>query len=575
MQGLCPFHEESTASWNGNRETGLWKCFGCLQSGNADQFAERMGDTEWEPEKRKVDNPWTESTVIATYDYHDLAGRLLYQVVRFDPKDFRIRQPDGQGGWLNHGRDIRRVLFNLPNLSASETIYLVEGEKDCLSLMQRQLTATTIAGGVNGTVTPEMLKPLHNKKIVIFPDNDKPGRAFAQKMADMLADTAVSVRIVEIPGLLPKQDVSWWLDNGHTLEELDGIIKTAPIIGGIRIWEPSLTPFSDYTEKQTPFLWYPYIPIGRITILEGDPGQGKSWFSMAVAASATLGSWYDLLPGEENWTEPCNVIYVTSEDDPEDTIAKRLRIVQADKNRVFYLNGKAKGEEGAIAIDFSDLPIISRAITKIQAKLLIIDPIQAYMPSGSDMNKADQVRPIMVRLQQMAKEHECAILLLRHLSKGNKDNSLYRGMGSIDWTAAARSVLFCGERRELRQQGPLGTRKRVAVTQIKNNIAPFGPAIEFDLAHDEFLWFGTSDVTPEQIIASSSLNLDTLNQVKDFLKSAISSEGTMYETIQRQARKQGINLTHLEVAKSALGITLKEIYGQWRWMLPENARNCP
>lgn len=575
VQGLCPFHKENTPSWNGNRETGLYHCFSCGAEGNADQFAKRLGDTEWIPEKQPPPkNPWQECTIVDTYDYPDETGVLLYQNIRFQPKAFRPRVPLPGEGWNTSPgcmEGVRRVLFRLPQLSSlpqGSTIYVVEGEEDVKALEKWQLIATTICGGSQGTLELHMLEPLKGQHVVILPDNDTAGRTYGQRMVEALSSLAASVRCVELPALPLTEDVRWWIDHGHTIEELRDLEKKAPIIGGIRIWEPVMQSFDKYEEKELPYLWYPYLPIGRITMLEGDPGQGKSWFALAVASCASRGTWMDVLPTGGSFMEPAGVIYITSEDDPEDTIVKRLRILQADKSKIHYVAGKAKGNEGKIAITFADIPMIARAIERANAKLVIVDPIQAYLPTNTDMNKAQEVRRILDPLADLAQEKQCAILLLRHLAKGNKDNALYRGMGSVDWTGKARSVLFCGERRELRSRNDLGATRRVAVAHVKTNNM-LGPSVEFELSPDQFLWVGTSDISTEQILLSSSINLDSLNEAKELLLSILHEDGLTPMQVQKNARAAGISMDQIHVAKNALGITRKQVYGQWRWVLPK------
>lgn len=566
--GLCPFHDDTSPSWSGNRESGLYHCFACGEAGNAKQFAKKLGlDFEDGSELKKKANPWTDYRIVKAYDYKDETGKLIYQVVRFDPKDFRMRSPDGRGGWIDNASVPYRILYNLPQLVDSEVIFVVEGEKDADTLIGHGRVATTLTNGARGKLTVEMVKVFSGKHIVIIPDNDKDGIDLGQRFLEVSSPIAATVKIVNLPHLPLKEDVTWWLNNGHTVDELDKLVQSAKIQGGIQQWEPVFHRFSNVEEKKTPFLWYPYIPIGRLTILEGDPGQGKSWFSLAVATCVSIGQWMEVMEGENNWSEPSGVIYLTCEDDPEDTIKKRLRILQANQENVYYLEGKAKGKEKSLGVTLGDIFIIGRTIDKTRSKLVIIDPIQAYLPGGTDMNKAEQIRPLLNKLQQLATEKQCAMLLVRHLSKGNKDNALYKGMGSIDFTAAARSVLMCGERKEISTVGGVDFKRRFAVAQVKNNISPRGPAIEFELTQDQFLWIGTSDVSPEQIVASSTVNIQALGEMKDFLRNIIGEDGMAYDEVQKQVRKAGLKIELLDQAKTAMGITMKQVFNQWRWLL--------
>lgn len=578
LKGKCPFHDDQNPSWTGSPITGLWHCFGCDAKGNAKQFAKRVGE-EWHDPRRKAynKNPWTESQIVATYDYHDKQGNLIYQSVRFDPKDFRQRRPDGKGGWINNLQGVDRVLYGLHILPDDAPICFVEGEKDADNLRANKYHATTIAGGVNGILTLQMLMPLEKKHIIIFPDNDAPGKEFSKKVAALLAPIVADIRIVDLP-VPSKEDISWWFEQGYTPAELDQIIAATSRYG--QSWQPVLRPFTAIEERTVPWLWYPYLPIGRLTILEGDPGQGKTWFSLAIATCVSLGSWLEVNAGEENHIEPAGVVYLSCEDDAEDTTKKRLRVLQADQSRIFEFIGKARlSDSNTSDVTLKDLALIRQAIKDTRAKLLIIDPIQGYLPRGTDMNKAEQIRPLLRTLQRVAKEEAISVLIVRHLAKGSKDRALYKGLGSIDFTAAARSVLLCAERKELEewtapQDGskPTLLRRRFAVAQVKNNLTARGLAIEFELQKDSFLWIGMADLTADQLIAPVTMSIgeeSATQEAKKFLLSFLHTAGYSVRIIQAEAKKAGIDQAALMRAKSALAIELRQDTDGWSWWLPE------
>lgn len=358
------------------------------------------------------------------------------------------------------------------------------------------------------------------------------------------------------------------------------LLRELGLTSGSLAWEPVLRSFADIEEKKVPWLWFPFIPLGRLTILEGDPGQGKSWFSLAVATCVSLGSWLELMPDEENWSKPSGVVYVTCEDDPEDTIKKRLRILQASQAQIHHLTGKAKLNSPVLNVTLADLPILAQAIDATQAKLLIIDPIQAYLPNGADMNKAEQIRPLLSKLQRLASEKNVAILIVRHLAKGSKDRALYKGMGSIDFTAAARSVLVCAERKELEEfsqphdgSKPQLLKRRFAVAQVKNNISARGPAVEFELARDSFLWVGTADISADQLLAPSmggvsSIGTGSVQEAKTFLLTVLNGGNSDVAAVKKQARQAGIDPGALSAAKIELKIETRSDESGWSWFLP-------
>jgi len=170
--------------------------------------------------------------IVETYDYQNAAGDLVFQVCRLKPKSFRQRRPDGIGGWVWNMNGVEPVLYHLPEVSTAALIYLVEGEKDADNLTALGLTATCNVGGA-GKWRANYNKALQGKAVVILPDNDDPGRSHAQTVARNLHGVAASVKVVELPGLLEKGDVSDWLDAGGTLDQLRSLMQAAPE------WDPA------------------------------------------------------------------------------------------------------------------------------------------------------------------------------------------------------------------------------------------------------------------------------------------------------------------------------------------------
>ncbi len=181
--------------------------------------------------------------IVATYDYRDEAGGLLFQVVRFEPKDFRQRRPDGQGGWTWQVKRIRQVpyrLFELRANAAEDPVLIVEGEKDVDRLASLGFVATCNAGGANKW--PAELNPhFRGLSVYILSDNDEAGRSHAEKVATNLQGLASSIRIVGLPGLTKGGDVSDWLDAGGDVGRLVELCEAAPL------WEPA--PLKHFSEQ--------------------------------------------------------------------------------------------------------------------------------------------------------------------------------------------------------------------------------------------------------------------------------------------------------------------------------------
>ena len=197
--------------------------------------------------------------------------------------------------------------------------------------------------------------------------------------------------------------------------------------------ELKLISLEDVVVEPVRWLWYPYIPLGKLSIIHGDPAEGKTTLALWIAAACSRGQ---ALPGGETG-EPLTVLYQTAEDGLEDTIKPRLLESQADLHHIY-------------TIDETDFPLsmldhrIGEAIEKTHAQLMILDPMQAYLGDKVDMNRANEVRTVMKGLTKVANQTGCAIVLVGHLNKSQTANSAQRGLGSMDFRAAARSVLPVG-----------------------------------------------------------------------------------------------------------------------------------
>lgn len=225
VQAKCPVHADGKASLavkQGDQGV-VMKCHaGCDNADVVKALGLKLSDLFDEPMKK------AERRIVATYDYKDEQGKLLYQVVRFDPKDFRQRRPLN-GGWEWNLKDTALVPYHLPELlrSAPKAVFIVEGEKDVHALESLGLVATTNAGGA-GKWRLRYNATLKGRDVFVLPDNDEPGRKHANEVLSTLGE-AKSARIVELPGLPPKGDVSDWVTMGGTREQLLALCKGNPV----------------------------------------------------------------------------------------------------------------------------------------------------------------------------------------------------------------------------------------------------------------------------------------------------------------------------------------------------------
>ncbi len=304
----------------------------------------------------------------------------------------------------------------------------------------------------------------------------------------------------------------------------------------------------DVEVESIEWLFYPFIPYGKITIIQGDPGEGKTTLVLQIIASLTKGT--SVLEDKE--TEPINVIYQTAEDGLADTIKPRLLKANADCSRV-------------LVIDDRDIPLtmldirLEQAIAETKARLVVLDPIQGFLGTGVDMHRANEIRPVMKHISELAEKYKCAIILIGHMNKCSMGKSAYRGLGSIDFQAAARSVLIVGRIKDEPEV-------RV-VCQTKNSLAPEAKSIAFRLSEETgFEWIGEYDVAADDLLSGTAKGTKKQTAM-DFLETILAGGQMQQTAIMQLAEEKGISQKTLRNAKEALDIKSIRLNNQWYWKL--------
>lgn len=242
---------------------------------------------------------------------------------------------------------------------------------------------------------------------------------------------------------------------------------------------------SGVKSEELEFLWDPYIPEGKITIIEGDPGLGKSWLTMKIAADLSCGR---TLPGNEP-QPPHKILLLSAEDGLADTIKPRLEAMNANFQNIFAVNKP-------VYITESDMKRIRNICIEKNISVIVIDPLVAFMGGKIDLHKANQTRDIMARLARLGDELGVTIICIRHLTKGGKDKAIYRGLGSIDITGAARSVLAIGRDPDNPYSGRV-------ICHIKSNLTREGLSLLYYIEDKEvpFRWGEFTDDRAQDILA--------------------------------------------------------------------------
>ena len=306
---------------------------------------------------------------------------------------------------------------------------------------------------------------------------------------------------------------------------------------------------SDVKLQSVDWLWYPFIPFGKITMIQGDPGEGKTTLALRLTAACSTGG---ALPGMEPH-EAFTVLYQTAEDGLGDTIKPRLKDAGADEGRIFCID---ESDQSLSLLDKR----IEAAIVQTGAKLMILDPVQGYLGDKVDMNRANEIRSVLKKVAAVAERIGCAVVLVGHLNKAQGSHSSYRGLGSIDFRAAARSVLLVGR---LRNEPHI----RVIVHD-KSSLAPEGKSLAFSLGTDVgFSWVdGYGDISSEELLCGYSAETKT-SAAEELIRSMLSGkEQVAAGDIFKVAQRKGISRrTVNEAKKNIRGIVTTRVGKGWVW----------
>ena len=301
------------------------------------------------------------------------------------------------------------------------------------------------------------------------------------------------------------------------------------------------------------WIWYPYIPLSKITLLQGDPGDGKSTMMLNLISELSRGGQ---LPDGTKIKEPLQSMYQCSEDGVADTIKPRLEGFGADCGNIAFID-----EEIAANLTLDD-ERLKDSIIMVKPKLVVIDPVQSYIGSDSNIFVTSRARKLMHRLSIWAAMYDCAIVLISHFTKREGAKDLYRGIGSIDMVAAARSVL------QVESEPDNPDIKRVK--QVKNSLAPKGSDIYYELNRSEgFRWIeAVRNVVVEESKTDKPMNKTCAAAflIAERLKGGMLPANELFESL----KMMNLSDRTIRNAKKEIGIKSVRKDGQWYWSLPDD-----
>lgn len=475
------------------------------------------------------------------------------------------------------------IPYRLPELKKAldnkEIVFVVEGEKDADNLYKFGFIATCNHGGAGKWRESHSEYFPEDSKVTIIPDNDPPGKKHGEEVYKQLVTRGCQTRVISLTGLAEHGDVTDWLHT-HTKDELLKLITET--------WEkpqePSkgitnnplrlvITCLKDVQEEAVRWLWERYIALRKLCIVEGDPSHGKTWFVLFLVAAISRG-WK--LPDPETGgfnkkqeCNPANVIYMTAEDGLADTIKPRLTMLGANHANIYVIEGQQREDDDTMEpVSMQNLAILRQAMEKISPALLVFDPLQGYLGPNVDMNQANKTRPVLTGILRLAEEFDCAVVIIRHLNKQSAGKVGYRGMGSIDFTAAARTVLLIGK--------DPGNEQRRVIVPTKCNISFEGVTVAFELDKENgFSWLGKADLTAEELLypetkhGSQDHEQNRFDEAIDFLQNILANGKKLIKEVKAEAKAADIKEITLRRAKENIEVTTFKDGAEWFWVLPD------
>jgi len=486
---------------------------------------------------------------------------------------FATRSDKGKKGFKSGGKRGLTMVWPLDayaGASPDDPILVVEGMSDAataIALGFKVIGRPSATGGLN--FLPSLLRERH---VVIISENDSAGQNGALKMADGLIECASSVRIVHLPENA-KDLREWFGKHKGDRAKLNTLIKTAALHEPteLRYQSPVLVNLADVEPEELEWLWPNRIPLGKVSIIAGDPGLGKSFITLDMASRISRGvPWIDApdVPAPSG-----GIVILNAEDDLADTIRPRLDACEADVSQIFALDAVRNADEGDHAFNLeNDLQALEEAVQHCRnCRLVIIDPITAYL-GGADGHKNSDIRGLLAPLATLAAKNRVAVVAVSHLNKNGRGPAIYRTMGSLAFVAAARAAWLVTKDRD-------NPDRRLFLSQ-KNNLAPNSGGLAYSFVSENgqiprIAWERDKIELSADEALSESLDDDSNSERKaaaDWLLDALADGPMPAEQVKKEAKQNSIAERTLKRAKRDLDVEAHRKGfgggGKWYWSMP-------
>ncbi|MBK8131468.1 MAG: AAA family ATPase [Gammaproteobacteria bacterium] len=526
----------------------------------------------------------------ALHKYTDAAGDVLFFRIRLkhpgtDKKWIRPMHLNGAGYVLSEPAFPNgKPLYRLQDLAArpGAPVFVTEGENCADALAKLGMLATTSGGSTSAEAAD--WTPLAGREVTIWPDNDKSGEHYALAVTAALEPLGCVVRVLDVEplDLPPEGDAVDWLAANPDASAAD--VLALPVVAEQARPLPTVSRcLADLTPERVRWLWPGRIAKGKVTMLAGHPGLGKSQITASLAAIVTTGGQW---PVDRHRAERGAVVILSAEDDAADTILPRMLAAGADTRRIHVLDAvrvvAANGETCERTFDLTrDIGALAALLDSIEgAALVVIDPVTAYM-GGVDSHRNAEVRGMLAPLSDMAARYGVAVLGVSHLNKSGGGDALMRVTGSLAFVAAARAAWLVAK--------DPGDAARRLFLPMKNNIGPDAAGLAFRIESATVadgietslvVWDGE----PVTMAASEALDAEgrrdddvdapQRGEAEAWLRDALDAGPVASEDLKRMARDDGMSWRTVERAKKSLGVVARkhgfDTAARWAWYLPDS-----